>query len=71
MKQKYCMMERGSWVPVVHNCNPSYPGGRDQEDHSLKPAQDLVWKKTHHRKGLVEQPKVLSPKFKAQYHKNK
>jgi hypothetical protein len=24
---------------VVHACNPSYSGGRDQEDHGLKPAQ--------------------------------
>jgi hypothetical protein len=24
---------------VAHNCNPSYEGGRDQEDRSLKPAQ--------------------------------
>jgi hypothetical protein len=23
---------------VVHICNPSYLGGRDQEDHGLKPA---------------------------------
>jgi hypothetical protein len=21
---------------VVHSCKPSYPGGRDQEDHCLK-----------------------------------
>jgi hypothetical protein len=25
-------------VPVAHSCNPSYSGGRDQEDHSSKPA---------------------------------
>jgi hypothetical protein len=26
------------WVPVAHACNPSYSsGGRDQEDHGLKP----------------------------------
>jgi hypothetical protein len=24
---------------VVHTCNPSYSGGRDQEDQGLKPAQ--------------------------------
>jgi hypothetical protein len=23
-------------APVVHTCNPSYSGGRDQEDHSSK-----------------------------------
>jgi hypothetical protein len=27
------------WAPVVHTCNPSYLGGRDQEDWSSKPAQ--------------------------------
>jgi hypothetical protein len=25
-------------VLVVHTCNPSFSGGRDQEDHGLKPA---------------------------------
>jgi hypothetical protein len=30
------------WAPVAHTCNPSYSGGRDQEDHSSKPA----WKNT-------------------------
>jgi hypothetical protein len=28
-----------SWATVVHVCNPSYSGGRDQEDHSFKPSQ--------------------------------
>jgi hypothetical protein len=26
-----------SQAPVAHACNPSYSGGRDQEDHSSKP----------------------------------
>jgi hypothetical protein len=26
------------WALVVHACNPSYSGVRDQEDHSLRPA---------------------------------
>jgi hypothetical protein len=26
------------WVPVAQGCNSSYSGGRDQEDHSSKPA---------------------------------
>jgi hypothetical protein len=27
-----------SWALVAHDCNPSYSGGRDQEDCSSKPA---------------------------------
>jgi hypothetical protein len=47
------------WVLVAHACNPSYSGGREQEDHSSKPAlanswQDPILKKTLHKKGLVE-----------------
>jgi hypothetical protein len=26
-------------VLVAHTCNPSYSGGRDQEDHDLKPTR--------------------------------
>jgi hypothetical protein len=26
-------------TPVAHTCNPSYSGGREEEDHDLKP----VW----------------------------
>jgi hypothetical protein len=35
-------MSRKGWgqMPVAHACNPSYSGGRDQEDCSLKPAQE-------------------------------
>jgi hypothetical protein len=47
-----------SWALVAHACNPSYSGGRDQDSGS-KPAwantaQDPIFKKTHHKKGLVE-----------------
>jgi hypothetical protein len=27
------------WAPVAHVCNPSYSGGRDQEDLGSKPVQ--------------------------------
>jgi hypothetical protein len=35
---------------VAQACNPSYSGGREQKDHSLKPAwanslRDTIWKK--------------------------
>jgi hypothetical protein len=27
------------WALVAHTCNPSYSGGRDQEDHCAKSVQ--------------------------------
>jgi hypothetical protein len=52
-------------VQVAHSCNSSYSGGKDQEDHSLKPAQgnssqDPISKKKRSitKKGLVEWLKV-------------
>jgi hypothetical protein len=52
-------------MPVAQACNPSYSGGRDQEDGGLKPAwanslQDPISKKPPQKKGggLVEQLKV-------------
>jgi hypothetical protein len=59
-----------SWVPMAHACNPSYSGGRDQEDYGSKPAwatrsQDPILKKPITKKGLMEWLKVqalsLSP----------
>jgi hypothetical protein len=44
-------------VSVAHTYNPSYSGGRDQEDHGLKPARtnssrDPISKKHFTEKGL-------------------
>jgi hypothetical protein len=41
---------------VAHTCNPSYSGGRDQENLSSKPAPGKEFprpylRKTHHKKG--------------------
>jgi hypothetical protein len=46
-------------VLVAHACNPSYSGGRDQEDGSSKPAWensslDSVSKNPSQKIGLVE-----------------
>jgi hypothetical protein len=31
-------------TPGAHTCNPSYSGGREQEDHGSKPAQtNRLW----------------------------
>jgi hypothetical protein len=55
----------GSQAPMAHSCNPSYSGGGDQENHTLKPARaKLFWeplsqkKKKNHKKGLAEWLKV-------------
>jgi hypothetical protein len=62
-----------NWAPAAHTCNPSYSGGRDQEDHSLRSAQangsrDPVSKKpiTKKRAGGVAQG--VGPEFKPHYH---
>jgi hypothetical protein len=51
-----------SQVLVVHTCNHSYSGGRDQEDRGSKPTQanssDPISKKLIAKKGLVEWLKV-------------
>jgi hypothetical protein len=60
---------------VAHACNPSYSGGRDQEDHGLKPAQanssrDPISEKTFtERAGGVA--RGVGPEFKPQYCKKK
>jgi hypothetical protein len=48
-----------SQAPVVYTSNPSYLGGRDQEDQSLKPAwtnssMRPYLENIQHNKGLVE-----------------
>jgi hypothetical protein len=51
-------------VPVAPAYNPSYSGGRDQKDHSLK---DPISNLSQNRAGGVAQ--VIGPEFKPQYHK--
>jgi hypothetical protein len=64
------------WEPVAHACHPSYSGGRDQEDHSWKPARgntsrDLILKKKNHKKRAGGVAQGVDPEVKPQYHKNK
>jgi hypothetical protein len=52
-------------VLVAHSCNPSYSGGRDQENHGSKPAQAnssmrLYVEKPFTKIGLVEWLKVMA-----------
>jgi hypothetical protein len=52
-----------SWASVAHTYNPSYSGGRDEEDGSSKSAQpngskDPISKENHHKNGLVRWLKV-------------
>jgi hypothetical protein len=60
---------------VTYACNPSYLGGRDQEDHSSKPALanssvTPYLKKPFAIVGLVE-AQGENPEFKLQYCKKK
>jgi hypothetical protein len=64
-------------APVAQACNPSYSGGRDQEDRHLKPAWQIVHETLSHKKkhftpkraGGVAQG--VGPEFKPQYHQKK
>jgi hypothetical protein len=42
LSSRPCLKKIKSQMPVAHACNPSYSGGRDQEDGGLKP----VWEKS-------------------------
>jgi hypothetical protein len=48
-------------APVAHTCHPSYSGGRDQEDHSLKPPQPNSWRDPY----LEKKKKKKSQKIRA------
>jgi hypothetical protein len=48
--------KKETWAPVAHTWNPSYSGGRNQEDCSSEPAQanssqDPIMKKPITKKG--------------------
>jgi hypothetical protein len=67
--------KKTSQVPVAHTCNPSYSGGRNQEDRGSKPAwanssQDPISRiPITKRAGGVAQGE--GPEFKPQYCKRK
>jgi hypothetical protein len=61
---------------VAHTYNPSFSGGRDQEDHSSKPTQtnslqDPTWKKNTSQKRTGGVAQGVGPEFKLQYHKKR
>jgi hypothetical protein len=63
------------WAPVAHAYNPSYSGGRDQEDHHSNPilansSQDPISKISNTKRGGGVAQGV-GPEFKLQYHKKK
>jgi hypothetical protein len=58
-------------VPVAHAYNSNYSGGRDQKNHSLKPAwanslRDPISKKKSQKRAGEVAPGV-GPEFKPQY----
>jgi hypothetical protein len=59
--------------PVAYACNPSYSGGREQEDHGSKPTwanslQDPILKITRKDCRVAQ---GVGPEFKPQYQKKK
>jgi hypothetical protein len=59
-----------------HTCNPSYSGGTDQEDYSLKPALansswDTILKRKKSQKRADGVVQDVGPEFKPQYRKKK
>jgi hypothetical protein len=56
-----------SQAPVAHACNPSYSGGRDQEDHCSKPAQANSLRAPISKKPITK--KRAGTEFKSQYPK--
>jgi hypothetical protein len=71
-KLQYCPLlkktEKRSQAPVVHACNPSYIGGRDQEDLGWKPARRIVLKTLSQKKKVVRaNALVLFPVFKGKH----
>jgi hypothetical protein len=57
---------------VAHSYNPSYSGGRDQEDHSSKPAGQIVHETISRKKTITKRAGGVAqgegPEFKLQYH---
>jgi hypothetical protein len=71
-KKKSVIKDMNSQVLVAHTCNPRYSGGRDQEDHGLKPAQanssrDPILKNPSQKKNRASE----GSEFKPQYCKRK
>jgi hypothetical protein len=54
-------------VPVAHACNPSYSGGRDQEDPSSKSAWTKKFARPYLEKPFTKIGLGEGPEFKPQY----
>jgi hypothetical protein len=70
------MKECSSQVPVAHACNPSYSGGRDQEDQGSKPNPGKQFmtpylEKNLHKKRAGGVAQDVGSEFKLQYYKKK
>jgi hypothetical protein len=63
MKAQFSRMDKCSQALMAHTCNPSYSGGRNQENNISKPAwvnssRDHILKKPILKNRLVEWLKV-------------
>jgi hypothetical protein len=61
--------KKKSWVLVALVCNPSYSGGRDQENGSSKSAGSKQFTRPKEAGRMAQVVECLpSPEFKPQYH---
>jgi hypothetical protein len=54
-----------SRVQVAHAYNPSYSGGRDQENYGSKPARVNNLKTLSWKKPIINKAQGVGPEFKA------
>jgi hypothetical protein len=68
-------MQAYSQMPVAQACNPSYSGGRDQEDGVQSQPREIVREtlsqKTFHKNRVGGVAQGEGPEFKTQYRKKK
>jgi hypothetical protein len=68
----FYLKKKSAGHPLTHTCNPTYSGGRDQEDRSSKPtwassSQDPISKKKKSQKRTCGVTQGVGPEIKLQH----
>jgi hypothetical protein len=72
----YILEKKKNQAPVAHTCNPSYSGGRDQEDLGSKPAPGKSFERPYLKKNPSQKraggmAQGVGPEFKPRCQKKK